>query len=172
MFKNILLPVDGSELSHEAALAGIDWARQSGAQVIGLFVGGAFALPGAYAEAMPLMYPSKREYENAVRSEARGILGRVAEAAAAASVTCVTHVVFASSPAKAIALAARRHGCDLIVMGARGRSGMEQVLLGSFTSKVLATCQVPVLVYRQRGRTSARCLHVRHASRSRAAVAD
>lgn len=170
MYKNILLPVDGSELSHEAAVAGIEWARQTGAQVTVLFVGSVFSVPVAYAEAVPLLYPSKREYENAVRTEARNFLDRVAEAAAVANVTCTEHVVFAAAPAPAIVAAAKRHRCDLIVMGSHGRSGVGQLLLGSVTSKVLATCHIPVLVHRARRQRTGRVLRS-HARSTRTPVA-
>ena len=54
MHKRILLPVDGSQLSLDAALEGIEWARTSGAQVVALFVGTPFTLPISYAETVPL----------------------------------------------------------------------------------------------------------------------
>jgi nucleotide-binding universal stress UspA family protein len=37
-------------------------------------------------------------------------------------------------------------GADLIVMGSHGRSGIEKLLLGSVTQRVLQDAKVPVLV--------------------------
>jgi len=53
-----------------------------------------------------------------------------------------------ASPHMAIAAAARELGCDLIVMASHGRRGLEGLLLGSETQKVLATSPCPVLVVR------------------------
>ena len=39
-------------------------------------------------------------------------------------------------------------GCDLIVMGSHGRHGIEKLLLGSVTQRVLQDAHVPVLVVR------------------------
>jgi nucleotide-binding universal stress UspA family protein len=41
-----------------------------------------------------------------------------------------------------------RLGCDLIVMASHGRRGMEGLLLGSETQRVLLRATVPVLVVR------------------------
>ena len=47
-----------------------------------------------------------------------------------------------------IAAEAEKFGADLIVMGSRGRSDIEGLLLGSVTHKVLTLAKVPVLVVR------------------------
>ena len=47
-----------------------------------------------------------------------------------------------------IIAAVQAHGCDLIFMASHGRRGVEALLLGSETQKVLTHSTVPVLVYR------------------------
>jgi nucleotide-binding universal stress UspA family protein len=51
-------------------------------------------------------------------------------------------------PADAIMAAARKEGCDLIVMASRSKRGLSGMLLGSQTHKVLANSKIPVLVRR------------------------
>jgi nucleotide-binding universal stress UspA family protein len=51
-------------------------------------------------------------------------------------------------PHRAILAAVGRLGCDLIVMASHGRRGMEGLLLGSETQRVLLRSTVPVLVVR------------------------
>jgi nucleotide-binding universal stress UspA family protein len=53
-----------------------------------------------------------------------------------------------ATPHAAITQAARELGCDLIVMASHGRRGLEGLLLGSETQKVLAISPCPVLVVR------------------------
>jgi nucleotide-binding universal stress UspA family protein len=43
---------------------------------------------------------------------------------------------------------AQDEGCDLIIMGSRGRGDWEGAMLGSVTHRVLAHCTLPVLVVR------------------------
>jgi nucleotide-binding universal stress UspA family protein len=52
------------------------------------------------------------------------------------------------APWRAIIDAAKKKHCDLIFMASHGRTGLNAVLLGSQTSKVLAHSKIPVLVYR------------------------
>jgi nucleotide-binding universal stress UspA family protein len=51
-------------------------------------------------------------------------------------------------PSAAIVEAAGRHGADLIVMASHGRRGLEGMLLGSETHRVLTHSACPVLVVR------------------------
>jgi nucleotide-binding universal stress UspA family protein len=59
-----------------------------------------------------------------------------------------TRYVLAADPYKAIVDTAERNGSDLIVMASHGRRGLESLLIGSETQKVLTHCRVPVLVVR------------------------
>jgi nucleotide-binding universal stress UspA family protein len=66
----------------------------------------------------------------------------------AAGLQIRTEVVKQDLPYRAIVEAARRHGCDLIVMASHGRKGLSGLLLGSETQRVLLHAPIPVLVVR------------------------
>lgn len=51
-------------------------------------------------------------------------------------------------PAQAVASAARRERCDLVLMGTHGHGALRQALLGSVATKVIGRSGVPVLVVR------------------------
>jgi nucleotide-binding universal stress UspA family protein len=53
-------------------------------------------------------------------------------------------------PSKAIAEVAERNGCDLVVVGARGRSAGAAVILGSVTERLLRLCKQPVLAVKRK----------------------
>ncbi len=48
-------------------------------------------------------------------------------------------------PAEEILRAAEADGCDLIVMGTQGRTGMDRVLAGSVAEEVMRKAPCPVL---------------------------
>ncbi|OPX38427.1 MAG: hypothetical protein B1H13_11325 [Desulfobacteraceae bacterium 4484_190.3] len=56
--------------------------------------------------------------------------------------------ILEGSPGNMIAEAARIENCDMIIMGSRGRSDFEGLLLGSVTHRVLQAAECPVLVVR------------------------
>lgn len=145
MFKRILLPTDGSELSARAVLAGVSFAKEIGAQVVGLTAVHDFKTFTANTEML-----ESTEDEYLAASEARGnhYLAAVSDAARAAGVEYTLHLVRSDDPHDAILRTARDHGCDLIVMASHGRRGLRGLLLGSETQKVLVHSSIPVLVYR------------------------
>ena len=67
---------------------------------------------------------------------------------AAAGITVSCERVESDLPHKVILEAATRLGCDLIVMGSHGRRGLQGLLLGSETQRVLLAAPCPVLVVR------------------------
>jgi len=145
LFQRILLPIDGSELSLRALANGLELAKTFGAKVLILHVVPPFnsvAYMTEFLAATELRYS-----QHAVQSASR-YLERATELARQAQVPCECHYVFGERPSEAIVAAADEHHCDLIVMATHGRSGLNRLVLGSETQKVLMRSRVPVLVCR------------------------
>jgi len=147
MYKKILIPTDGSEISKAAARAGVEFAQQLGAEVVGLFVAPEYQYP-VFIEIIPPNFPSEDEYLASMRKLGEIHLHVIADAAQAAGVKSSGITVFSDAAAHEIVHTAEQQGCDLIFIGSHGRSGWGQALLGSTTTKVLSSCKIPVLVYR------------------------
>jgi nucleotide-binding universal stress UspA family protein len=143
MFKHILLPTDGSDVSIRAVDAGIELAKVLGARAYALHV----ILPFQSLSYMTQIIPeSESSYtEESVRWAER-YLGEVRDKARRAGISCDSDYVFDKHPCDAILSAAQKHECDLIVMGSHGWRGLTRLLLGSETQKVLVRSQLPVLV--------------------------
>jgi nucleotide-binding universal stress UspA family protein len=145
MFKHILLPTDGSELSTAAIQQGIRLAKIIGAEVTALCV-------------MPQQHPFYYETEiplealeqaaQRYREQADMFLAAVEKAAKEAGVPCASVYEVHDSPYEAIIRTAEKKGCDLIMMASHGRRGVKALLIGSETQKVLTHSKIPVLVYR------------------------
>ncbi len=145
MFKHILLPTDGSELSLRAVDTGIALAASLGADVF------AFHVVDPYPElsyVVDVVRTNQEFFFNEAIKQAEGYLQEVHKRASAAGVSCTSEHAIGNRPYAAIIAAATRHGCDLVVMASHGRHGVNRLLLGSETQKLLVTCEVPVLVCR------------------------
>ena len=86
--------------------------------------------------------------EEAVKNDASLITQPVMDVIAKDNIACREKIVLHTSTAEGIIETAEDMKCDLIVMGSRGRSDIEGLLLGSVTHKVLTLATVPVLVVR------------------------
>lgn len=145
MFKQILLPTDGSDLSERAVLAGVSFARDIGAQVVGLTVRPEFH---TFTSQPEMLEDTEQEFNAATEQQAEKYLSFVGDAARTAAVPCVTVQVVSDDPYEAILQIAKERKCDLIIMASHGRRGFKGMLLGSETQKVLVHSDIPVLVYR------------------------
>jgi nucleotide-binding universal stress UspA family protein len=144
MFKKILLPTDGSDLSTKAIDGGLEFARALKAGVVGLTV----IDPYSYSNLSEYRPETLDDYEQRTLKVAAERLGKVADAAAKASVPVETVTVKSVSPFEAIIDTAKAKGCDVIFMASHGRKGLSALLLGSETQKVLTHSTIPVMVYR------------------------
>jgi nucleotide-binding universal stress UspA family protein len=147
MFKNLLIPTDGSPLSLKAALKGVQLAQALGAKVVAFYAAPP-ATPVEYKGVFPVRIMTPEQHEKVIEKAAAKYLGEIAAAAEKAGVPCTTVHVTNDFPADAILAAARRYKCDLIYMGAHGKRGLTGMLLGSQTNKVLANAKIPVVVDR------------------------
>jgi len=145
MFKHILIPTDGSDLSRKAILYGVQLAKEAGAKLTGLTVAEPYHVATMDAVLIPV---DAGDYEEQSRLLSEKAMEQVKMAADAAGVPCETIREVHDQPYRAIIDAAHARGCDLIVMASHGRRGISALLLGSETAKVLAHSTVPVLVYR------------------------
>jgi nucleotide-binding universal stress UspA family protein len=149
MFKNILVPTDGTPPARRAIECAVRFAREQKARVTGLWVGPIWR-PNLYAYAgdLPPGFVSPDQFAADVKKTAARHLGVLKKAAAQSGVPCSCAYVRGNFPYQEIIRAARRNHCDLIVMGSHGRRGISKLLLGSQTNLVLAESTIPVLVCR------------------------
>ena len=147
MFKNILVPTDGSELSRRAIKQAVQLAKEQNARVTGLHVVPPYE-PDVREEFSVRNFVSPQEYAARTRALARKHLKVIERAAATAGVPCDTFQAASSTPFDEIVRTARQKKCDLIYMASHGRRGISRLLLGSETSKVLSHSTVPVVVCR------------------------
>ncbi len=150
MYKNILIPTDGSELANKAVTHGMCFAHEIGARVTVLMVTEPFAiLSGAPEISAPEMLEcAEAKYARRIAERVGPVLEAAADQARQAGVPCeIVHLEHAY-PYQAIIDAAASRGCDLILMASHGRRGISALVLGSQTLKVLTHSRTPVLVYR------------------------
>ncbi len=145
MFKTILVPTDGSELSSKAVEKALEFARLHGSKLISLSVAEPYPFTTLYEGGV--VYEPK-QFEDKMRQLAEQHVRVVADAASAAGVTCETVVVQSFNPHEEIINTAKKYQCDAIFMASHGRRGLNRLFLGSETQKVLAHSDIPVLVLR------------------------
>jgi nucleotide-binding universal stress UspA family protein len=142
MYKRILVPTDGSEITAKAVRTAIDLAKTTGATLYTISVKEPFPY-SAISEMQPV---PPQEFYDAQERIATSRVKAVSEAASAAGVGCKSHTVEALHAWEAILDHAKQQECDLIVMASHGRRGVSALLLGSETSRVLTHSPLPVLV--------------------------
>jgi nucleotide-binding universal stress UspA family protein len=147
MYKHILIPTDGSDLSRKAAMNGVKLAQALGARVTAFFAAPA-PTPLVYEGFLPVGYTTLEGHAEIVEKTAARYLGVIERACEKAGVPCRSVHVTNEFAADAIVDAAKKYKCDLIHMGSHGRRGLSGVLLGSQTQKVLTNSRIPVLVHR------------------------
>ena len=143
MFKTILLPTDGSDLSDKATATAVEFAKLNRAKIVSITViqplplssmgdGGAVIDSGQFAVKM--------------QEAARSYIDKVAAAARAADIPFEGVISVSPTPYEEIIEAAKKFDCDLIMMASHGHTGINKLLLGSQTDKVLSHTTLPVLV--------------------------
>ena len=146
MFKHILIPTDGSDLSQKAIRMGVELAKFHGAKVTGVHALPDYHLMVAYEGAFDPVTEERIEKE--AHARAQSYLEFVHNTAAHAGVACDCVCETSDHPYEAILKTAQAKDCDLILMHSHGRRGLAAVLLGSETRKVLTYSTIPVMVVR------------------------
>ena len=147
MFQRILVPTDGTTTSNRAVQAAASVANRFGATLTLFHATPKFRSP-YYPDGAVVAWPSQKEYVAEASKVANDLFARVKAPVERKGVKVTTLHVYNDFPAEAIVAAAAKAKADLIVMASHGRKGLQKLLLGSETQKVLALTKLPVLVVR------------------------
>ena len=140
--KKILAPSDLSKLSRSAVRYALELAVEQGAEVVVYHIisgeGDWFDKDDGINPASALVPQLKEHLHEFIRENFADMVGKVN----------ITEVVEAGVPYSRIVSKAEEANADLIVMSTHGRTGFEQIMLGSVTAKVVARAGCPVLTIR------------------------
>ena len=147
MFKRILIPTDGSKVADRAVKAGIRFAREIGAKVVGYY---AIEPVQAYYYGEGTMIAGRliAELDRQAKASGEKTLAAMGKLARAGRVRFDSLCDRPSTVYDGIVKAARRKRCGALSIASHGRTGLAKVVMGSVTQKVLVNSKIPVLVYR------------------------
>ncbi|TVO63602.1 universal stress protein [Denitromonas ohlonensis] len=145
MYRHLLVPIDGTDLSTATISQAVEFARALGARITFFHAQPDFSASlSGDAEVVRLTAPADFVY--AYQGRARELLTKAESAARAHGVPCASSSAVSDNPYSAIVAMARESRCDLIYMASHGRKSTLGMLLGSQTLKVLLHSEIPVLV--------------------------
>ncbi len=144
MFNHILVCSDGSEHAIQAAKTGSEIARKCGSQVslITVLDVTAAVMPCVGQWESIALTDDLLECATEAQKNAEKSTGKVLDDAGIAHATLRER----GHPVDTIVMAADREQCDLIVLGSRGLTAWEALLLGSVADGVVRHAHCPVLV--------------------------
>lgn len=143
MFKKILVPVDGSQTSWKA----LDTARSLAEKYDGRLLVITVMIPyGSGSFLQMSLDQTMIDQNNAAMKKAGFATLDMAKDKLGSYAGDVEYLEETGNPAELILDACKEKGCDTIVIGSRGLSGVEEFLLGSVSSKVSQYAKVPVVV--------------------------
>jgi nucleotide-binding universal stress UspA family protein len=145
MYRHLLVPVDGSDLTERAIEASIDLARQLGASITGFVAEPVMPAP-TVSRPKAWVEREAREHDAMTEVHARSVLARFEASARDAGVPFQGYIEQGLHVDRAIIAAAEARGCDMIVMVTHGRGAFGEFLFGSQTKAVLAGSKLPLLV--------------------------
>ena len=137
MFEKILIATDGSEKNMPAVKKALDLARESGSSVYAVYV----IDVSPYTHSQTDLFPD--EMFTALKHEGEKVVAKVREMAGGMKIE--THVL-SGKPAPVIVEFAEKNTVDLIVVGYQGKSGLDRLLLGSVSERVIRLADCMVLV--------------------------
>lgn len=139
MYTRILYATDGSPAAQRALSHARELAERYDAEIILVHV---FRKIKEFGDS-PYFSELKEDRQKAVDT----VIGRAMAGFEDSDV--IVHIEpCEGEPSRAIINVARVRNCDLIVMGSRGRSSFEELLLGSVSDKVVRHAPCPVLIVR------------------------
>ncbi len=142
VYRCIVVGFDGSDASRRAVERALGLARAVGARLQLVTV-----VPPPTVFLGELLVPEAVDTSELERQAMRRLEALAREIRETGGGVEVGYTVLMGDPAEELVGYAEDNGCDLIVVGRRGRGGLERLLLGSVSSKVVSLShRVDVLV--------------------------
>ncbi len=136
-FKKILTGIDGSDASKEAAMEAIRVAKSVGASLLMVYV-----IPMG---SDMIEYFKVSKLKQALKENARKAMEDIRSEGKKQNIP-VQVIIDEGSPSEKIIDIAVRNQCDLIVLGRKGKSALEKILVGSVAERVAGQSPVPVML--------------------------
>jgi nucleotide-binding universal stress UspA family protein len=144
MFKHLLVPVDGSDVSKKSLKKVAELAKGDKAAVTLVYVSDPMP-PMVYSDSSMGYGISQKDHKKVCEAYATDILKKAA-LLLGASVKANTLHIPNSNLSEGILDGAKKSKADVIVMASHKRTGIKSVLLGSETHEVIVHSKIPVLV--------------------------
>lgn len=143
MYRHLFVPLDGSDISAALVRQALDLAAALGARVTFFHAVADFGATDGGALERSL---DPAAFSRHIADGARAVLDPAVQAGAAAGLRCETCWAVSDHPHLAILQHAATVGADLIFIASHGRRGLERLMLGSQTARLVAEARLPVLV--------------------------
>jgi len=140
LFQRILIPIDGSQLSLEAAKQGVYIARKLESKIVFLYV-----IDVRIIQTSSLTGTDPSILKTRLRNVAERYLNEAAKLAEEENVT-FQNQIREGMPAEDILKEIEEEKIDLVIMGSKGMSGAHRVIIGSTAEEVVRWSPCPVLI--------------------------
>jgi nucleotide-binding universal stress UspA family protein len=141
IFKNILVPYDGSTYANRAFNTAIEIAKQhnSNLKVVA-------CLDIADLGILRIDRRIHRDIMKMAEKQTKELFSKLDDTAKKNSIPIDSKIIESSNPVKSLTSFAKSKNIDLIVIGSSGRGKFDKVLLGSVSNGVMQKAKCPVMI--------------------------
>jgi nucleotide-binding universal stress UspA family protein len=144
MFKHLLVPIDGSDVTKKALKKVLDLAKKDAAIITLAYVSDPMP-PMVYSDSSLGYGFTQLDHKKACDAFAKNLF-KAASAVLGDGLTVRSQHIYSSSLAGGVLDAAKKAKADVIVMASHKRTGIKGILLGSQTNEVIVHSSLPVIV--------------------------
>ncbi|MFZ9759937.1 MAG: universal stress protein [Candidatus Kapaibacteriota bacterium] len=141
---SILVPIDFSQHSQQALIYAKEWAKQWSATLHLIHVIEPVIFPVDWGYTPVDLSDVEKEYQQTAENE----LTKINESLHNDGYSAIPQVLHGGRSSDEIIQYAKDHGISMICIATNGRGGVEHLLLGSTTERVVRKAPCPVLVIR------------------------
>ena len=134
----ILVPIDGSSNSVRGLEKAIEFARDSNSSITILHIA---ILPPVYT-----IGHSKDKVKISLAKKEQKFVQDAEDRCTNQNISCTTKIIYGYDPAYDIEQFTKKYKHDMIVIGAKGKSTLKRLFLGSVSNYLVQTSKIPVTV--------------------------